>query len=196
MKLLCYVQVYIQLVIGYTANIEYFLALIITIVIMSEPELQFAVLLKSTQGYIEIKDKSHLKHVLVHKGSLLICLDSLTVNKAEEKHERPVNYKVLDRHDNPQSGAFLLVKGASVLHNITITQREFLLGIKQTHYRMEVLERLEWMESLKVGSEVYFTIATIPTPVKGIVRYIGELPGEEGTKFGIEMMVCMFTYIV
>ena len=162
---------------------------------MSEPESPFAVLVKSTQGYIEIKDKSHLKHVLVHKGSLLIRLDSLIINEAQGKHGRPVNYKVSDSHDNLQSEAFLFAEEASI-SCITTTQRDFLLGIKQTHYRMEVLDRLQWVESLTVGSEVYVTIATIPTPVKGIVRYIGGLNGEEGRKFGIEMMVCMHVYTV
>ena len=69
-------------------------------------------------------------------------------------------------------------------------QQDFLLAVKQTHYRMEVLERkLQWVELLTVGSEVYVTIATIPAPVRGIVRYIGKLSGEEGKQFGIEIMV-------
>ena len=33
------------------------------------------------------------------------------------------------------------------------------------------------------------TISTIPHPVRGIVRYIGALTGEDGTKFGIEFLV-------
>ena len=157
---------------------------------MSQLESPYAIVLKSTQGYIEINDKSHLKHILVHQGSLLIRLDSLTVNKAQEKHGRSVNYKVSDRHDNLQSEAFLFVEEASILH-IATAQRDFLLGIKHTHCRMEVLDKLEWVESLTVGSKIYVTIASITAPVKGIVRYIGGLPGEEGRKFGIEMMVCV-----
>ena len=105
-----------------------------------------------------------------------------------------MNYKLADRRDDHQSEVFLFVTGSSVLH-ITSSQRDYLLGVKQTHYRMEVLERLRWTESLTVGSEVYVTITTIPAPVKGIIRYIGELPGEEGRKFGIEIMVCIIHVI-
>ena len=101
-----------------------------------------------------------------------------------------MNYKVADRCDNQQSEAVLFVIVSSSILHITMLQRDFLLGVKQTHYRMEVLERrLQWVELLTVGCEVYVTIATIPVPVKGIVRYIGKLSGEEGKQFGIEIMV-------
>ena len=93
--------------------------------------------------------------------------------------------------DNPQSKAFLFVTESSILH-ITMLQRDFLLAVKEAHRRMEVLEQLQWIESLTVNYNVYVTIATIPTAVKGIIRYIGELPAEEGRKFGIELMVCTY----
>ena len=158
---------------------------------MSKVEQLYAVLMKSGHGYQkEAKDGTQLKPVAIHKGTLLVYLDSLTTNKIQEKYDRLVNYKVADRCDNSQSEAFLFAVTESLLH-ITTSQRDFLLGIKQTHYRMEVLERLQWVDSLIVGSNVYVTIATIPAPVKGTIRYIGKLPGEEGRKFGIELMVCI-----
>ena len=160
---------------------------------MNKTKQLYAVLLKSSHGHKEEgKCRNQLKAVAVHKGSLLIHLDSATINRIQEKHDRQVNHKVADRCDNPQSEAFLYAAESSILH-ITTLQRDFLLGVKQTHYRMEVLERLQWVESLTVGSDVYVTIATIPTPVKGIIRYIGGLSGEEGRKFGVELRVC--TYI-
>lgn len=163
---------------------------------MSRVEQSYAVLLKSSRGYKEeIKGGSQsVKLVAIHKGSLLVYLDSLTVNQIKEKYDRLVNYKVVDRCDNVQTEAFLFVtvSESTILH-ITASQREFLVGVKQTHYRMEVLGRLKWTESLTSGSEVYVTITTIPAPVKGIIRYIGKLPGEEGRKFGIELMV--YTYL-
>ena len=147
----------------------------------------YGVLLKSGHGYKE--ERNALKPIGVHKGTLLVCLDPLTVKRIQEKYDRSVNYKVADRCDNQQSEAVLSVANSSILC-ITMLQRDFLLGIKQTHYRMEVLERkLQWVELLTVGSEVYITIATIPAPVRGIVRYIGKLSGEEGKQFGIEIMV-------
>ena len=160
---------------------------------MSKTKELYALLLKSSHGYKEeAKGRNQLKAVAVHKGSLLIYLDSLTVNRVQEKHDRLVNYKVADRCDNPQSEAFLFADESTILC-ITTLQRDFLLGIKQTHYRMEVLERLQWVESLAVGSDVYVTIATIPTPVRGMIRYIGGLSGEEGRKFGIELRVRMYS---
>ena len=158
---------------------------------MSKVEELYAVLLKSCCGYKEENDGNQFKSVTVHKGSLLVYLDSLTVKKTQEKYNCLMNYKVADRYENPQSGVFLFVTGSSILL-ITTFQRDFLLGVKQTVCRMELLERLRWVQSLKVGSDVYVTIATIPTPVRGIIRYIGGLSGEEGRKFGIELMVRIY----
>ena len=160
---------------------------------MSKAESTHAVLLQSTNGYKETKDGSKLQPVEVREGSLLVYLDFLTAKRIQEKYEQLMNYKVVDRCDNHQSEAFLFSTGSSILR-ITKVQQDFLLGIRQTNCRVEVLKRLEWTESLALGSEVYVTIATIPAPVKGIVRYIGKLPGEEGRKFGIEMMVCILVY--
>ena len=162
---------------------------------MSKVEQLYAVLLKSAHGYKQeiIDGADQLKPIAVHKGSLLVYLDSLIINSIQEKHNRLVNYKLADRCDVQQSEVFLFVAG-SILH-INALQRDYLLGVKQTHYRMEVLERLQWVQSLTVGSDVYVTIATIPTPVRGIIQYIGELPGEEGRKFGIELMVSMYNFM-
>ena len=161
---------------------------------MSKAGQIYAVLLKSCHGYKEERNK--LKPIGVHKGTLLVYLNPLTVNRIQEKYDRPVNYKVADRRDNQQSEAVLFVADSSSILHITMLQREFLLAVKQTHYRMEVLERkLQWVELLTVGSEVYVTIATIPAPVRGIVRYIGKLSDEEGKQFGIEIMVWII-YVV
>ena len=163
---------------------------------MSKVEQLYAVLLKFACGYKQeiIDGTDQLKPVAVHKGSLLVYLDSLTINRIQEKHDRLVNYKLADRCDIQQSEVVLFVAG-SILH-INALQRDYLLGIKQTYYRMEVLERLQWVQSLVVGSDVYVTIATIPTPVRGTIQYIGELPGEEGRKFGIELVVCMYSLVM
>ena len=161
---------------------------------MSKAGQIYAVLLKSCHGYKEERNK--LKPIGVHKGTLLVYLNPLTVNRIQEKYDRPVNYKVADRRDNQQSEAVLFVADSSSILHITMLQRDFLLAVKQTHYRMEVLERkLQWVELLTVGSEVYVTIATIPAPVRGIVRYIGKLSDEEGKQFGIEIMVWII-YVV
>ena len=161
---------------------------------MNKAEETFAILVKSDRGYKkETKHGIQFESVTVHKGTLLVFLDSSTVKKIQEKYRCAINYKVADRCEICQSEVFLLATGDSILR-ITKLQREFLLGVRQLISRMELLKRLQWVESLTVGTDIYVTIATIPTPVKGIIRYIGELPGEEGRKFGIEMMVC--THVV
>ena len=114
-------------------------------------------------------------------------LDPLTVSRIKKKYNRLVNYKVV-ADSCRQSEHFLFVAGSSIFY-ITTLQKDFLLGVNHLHSRIEVLQRLEWVESLTVGSEVYVTINTIPVPVRGIIRYIGGLTGEEGRKFGVELMV-------
>ena len=163
---------------------------------MSKAKQLYGVLLKSAVGYKKVaKDGDQLKPVPVHKGSLLVYLDSMIANEIQNKHDRLVNYKLADRCDIQRFEVVLFDSGSSILH-INSMQREFLLGVRQTHYRMEVLDKLQWVESLTVGSEVYVTIATIPTPVRGIIRYIGVLHGEEGRKFGIELMVRMINLVI
>ena len=164
---------------------------------MSKAEELYAVLLKSGRGFKEEKGERQFKPVTVHKGTLLVYLDSLAVKRIQEKYNCLMNYKVADGYEIFESEVFLFVTGSSISH-ITTLHRDFLFGVKQTHCRMELLKSLQWVQSLRLGSDVYVTIATIPTPVRGIIRYIGELPGEEGTKFGIEMMVRMYnihTYV-
>ena len=157
---------------------------------MSKTQSSYAVLLKSGRGHREeiTKDGSQLRPVEADKGTLLVCLDSLTATRIQKKFGLVVNYKLADRCDIHQSEVFLFTNRSNVLL-ITTLQRDLLLGIRQQLCRLEVLERLQWVESLTVGSEAYVTIATIPAPVKGIIRYIGKLSNEEGTKFGIEIMV-------
>ena len=55
--------------------------------------------------------------------------------------------------------------------------------------RYKVLNILNWAEKLRAGFGVNVSIPTVPDPVRGVIQYIGTLPDEEGTKFGIELMV-------
>ena len=163
---------------------------------MSKAQSSYAVLLKTGRGHREelTKDGSQLRPVLTDKGTLLVNLDSLTATRIQKKFGLVVNYKLADRREIHHCEVFLFDNGSNVLF-ITAIQRDLLLGVKQQLYWMEVLGRLQWVELLTVGSEAYVTIATIPAPVKGIVRYIGNLSGEEGRQFGIEIMVWLLDSI-
>ena len=68
-------------------------------------------------------------------------------------------------------------------------QRDLLLAVDSCLDRIEVLNKLRWIGSLAIGSKVYVTLATIPVPVNGIIRYVGSLSGLDGARFGVELMV-------
>ena len=167
---------------------------------MSQDE-TYALLLQDVEG---CKEETHfvgygkqLKPVTVKKGSLLICLNPAVVNTMKKNHDYLVNYRVDHlgkalRGDNPMKNIELVYVDSDLLFYLSKLQRDFLLGITNPYNRLEVLGRLEWVELLRKGSEVYVTIPTIPTPVRGMVQYIGCLPGEEGRKFGVELKVCVF----
>ena len=135
---------------------------------MSKVELSYAVLMKHSLGYKEERsDKKQLfKPVAIIEGSLLVYLNPLTVKRIQEKYNCLVNHKVVN--SCCQSEYFLFVTGSSVFY-ITTLQKDLLLGVEHLHSRIGVLQGLEWIESLKVDSEVYVTINTIPALVRGAI---------------------------
>ena len=163
---------------------------------MSQEE-DHALLLQDVEGFKEETNFvgcGKLKHVTVEKGALLIRLNPSVVNAMNKNHKCLVNYRVehlgkILRGDNPVKNTELVYVDSDVLFYLSKHRRDLLLGVTNPYNRLEVLGRLEWVESLRKGSEVYVTIPTITVPVRGIVRYIGGLPGEEGRKFGVELMV-------
>ena len=158
---------------------------------MSEVESACVVLLKDGHGYKEeIKDE--LTPVVMHQGSLLAYLDSLVTNRIKEKYDCIVNYRLADACYD--SEVFFFATDSSILY-ITSRQRDLLLGIEDLQHRVQALDKLEWVESLTVGCEVCVTIDDTTAPVRGIIRYIGELPGEEGRNFGVELLVRSYTEI-
>ena len=158
---------------------------------MDKTELPYAVLLKSGHGYKE-EMTDELTPVVVSKGSLLTYLDSLISNRIKQKYDCLVNYKLVDTCYH--SEVFFFATEPSVFY-ITSLQKDLLLGIEHMEDRTKVLDKLQWVESLTVGSEVCITIATVPTPVRGIIRYIGELHSEEGRNFKVELMVRRLLYV-
>ena len=169
---------------------------------MSQGE-EHALLLQDVEGF---KEETHfrgygkqLKPVTVKKGSLLTRLNPSVVNTLNKNHECLLNYRVDHlgkslRGDNSLKNVELVYVDSTVLFYLSRHQRDLLLGVTNLYNRLEVLGRLEWVESLRKGAEVYVTIPTITAPVRGIVRYIGGLPCEEGRKFGVELLVCTYVY--
>ena len=168
---------------------------------MSQEE-TYALLLQNVEGFKEetnfVGYGKQLKPVTVKKGSLLIRLNPSIVNAMKKNHDYLVNYRVdyylskALRGDNPVKNTEFVFVDSGVLFYLSRHRRDLLLGVNNPYNRLEMLGRLEWVESLKKGSGVHVTIPTIAAPVRGIVRYIGGLPGEEGSKFGVELLVCIF----
>jgi len=117
------------------------------------------------------------------KGSLLV---KLTESEARAHFTFPLNYK---KYSDDMVKLYCEPKYVRQLNE---KQFNLLLGVKHPLDRYRALNILDWVETLKIKDSVNVTIPTIPHPVKGIVQYIGSLPGEEGTKFGIELLVSQY----
>ena len=143
----------------------------------------YAILLQDTNGQKESKSILTLgyssnfsdKHIL--RGSLLARLSHDEAKELKHQHnEIPhFNYKFLG---DPTIKLFC---SKHVVHLLDYEQKDLLLGVSSLWDRYEALKKLEWAEKLRKHCEVYVAIAGLPKAVKGIVRFIGKLPGEPGT---------------
>ena len=123
---------------------------------------------------------SNEEHVL--KGTLLVGLTEAEAKETKQYCNPILNYKVLSDQ------AVQLFCEPKDAYPLTRQQKGLLEGIKSFD-RCRISKCLKWAESLTVGDGVDVKIRTISSPVKGVIRYIGCLPEENGTKFGIELMV-------
>ena len=117
------------------------------------------------------------------RGSLLVELTDGEAKETQQHFTPPLNYKKYS-----DDSVKLYCKPEQVFQ-LSDEQFSLLLGVKLPFDRYKVLNILRWVEKLRIG---YGVNVTIPYPVRGIIRYIGPLPGEEGTKFGIELLVSRY----
>ena len=117
------------------------------------------------------------------RGSLLITLTDGEVTETSWYFTPPLHYKKYS-----DDSIKLRCKPEQVLQ-LNDQQFNLLLGVKLPFDRYKALKILSWAEKVCAGFGVNVTIPTIPNPVRGIIQYIGSLPDEEGTKFGIELLV-------
>ena len=120
---------------------------------------------------------------LILRGSLLVELTDTEARETQQYFTPTLNYKKYS------DDLVKLYCRPEQVHQLSDKHFNLLLGVKLTFDRYKALNILHWVEKLKVGYGINVTIPTIPHPVRGIIRYIGSLPGEEGTKFGIELLV-------
>ena len=146
-------------------------------------------LLKDVQGFkLGPSNKQQLERTTVHKGSLVISAQPSDVATVKKIHLLIVNYEL----DVQSFSTTYLFANSEVVFGISSLQRGFILGVNSLDNRLNLLDKLRWIESLQIGSEVCVTIPTSSAPVKGVVRYIGSLSCEYGTHFGIELLVCSY----
>ena len=151
---------------------------------------QYALLLKNVKGHKELDCSSHPKSyetIDIAAGSLMEYISSADVLSLRMTFK--VNYSVYSSSQPHNQSGILLFASSDQLYKLTPKQKDLLLAVDLVTDRVEVLEKLHWVEFLAIGSEVYTSVDTVPIPVKGVIRYIGELAGAEGTRFGIELMV-------
>ena len=134
----------------------------------------------STWGILNTKAFTE-EHIV--RGSLLVTLTDSEVKETSKYITSPLNYKKYS-----DDSIKLCCKPEQVLQ-LNDQQFDLLLGVKLPFDRYKVLKILNWAEKLRVGLGLNVSIPTVPNPVRGVILYIGTLPDEEGTKFGIELLV-------
>jgi len=140
---------------------------------------------KQTNKWNILAARSYIEeHIL--RGSLLVELTDAEARETHQYFTNPLNYKKYS--DNSVK---LYCKPEHVCQ-LNDKQFNLLLGVKLPSDRYKALNILNCVEKLRVGYGVNVTIPTIPHPMRGIIRYIGPLRGEEGTKFGIELLVSQY----
>ena len=149
----------------------------------------YGILLNDVQGFKQgPRYGQQLEHTTVQKGSLISITVSSDITALREAHNLTVNYQ-LDVHSFSTT---YLYANFDDIFGLSSLQRDLMFGVKDLDDRLSMLSTLMWVESvLEIRSAVYVAISSIPTPVRGVVRYIGELPCEYGRNFGIELLVCM-----
>lgn len=117
------------------------------------------------------------------KGTLLVRLTGAESSETQQYFTTPLNYRKYS-----DSSIKLYCKPEHVLP-LNDEQFSLLLGVKYSFDRYKILDTIPWVEKLKVGYIVCVTIPFVSHPLRGVIQYIGPLPGENGTRFGIEFLV-------
>ena len=135
----------------------------------------------STWGILNTKAFTD-EHIV--KGSLLVTLTDSEVSETSSYFTPPLRYK---KYSN--DSIKLWCEPERVLQLNNQQQFDLLLGVRLPFDRYKALKILNWAEKLIVGFGVKVAVSTVPHPVRGVIQYIETLPDEEGTKFGIELLV-------
>lgn len=140
---------------------------------------------KQTKNWSILTEKSFTEQSIL-RGSLLIELTEAESMENSQHFAPPLNYKKY-----PGFSYDLVILYCKPEHVLQLNDQQFdlLVGVRLPFDRFKALNILSWVEKVRVRSGVKVATPTIPNPVSGVIRYTGPLLGEEGTKFGIELLV-------
>ena len=125
----------------------------------------------------------------VLKGSLLVELTEDEARESQQFFTTPLNYK---KYSNNLVKLYCEPEYVCQLND---KQFNLLLAVKSTFDCYKAFHILHWVEMLRVGDEVNVTTFSNLQPARGVIRYIGSVHGEEGTMFGVELLVCSCIYL-
>ena len=140
----------------------------------------YGLLLEDVVGYT--KDGLFYTEVSISKGSLL---------QASVAHYTSVGGITYPQHNYILLADFsvTLFCDSDLVHQLTTVQMDLLRGIQSLSDRLEEVQKLSWAESLKIGFSVCVSLPSATSPQKATIRYIGEVNGESGRRFGLKLKV-------
>ena len=157
--------------------------------------LPYGILLKHVIGFKKKDNKFKIikpvtvydeQGVLIPEGTIVVALSQAESTKTEGIFDPPHNYRCTDP-------SITLHCTSTEVKQLTCKQKDLLMGVNKLDSRLEILSKLDWVDTLDIDALVYVTIPTITVPVQGIIRFIGTIPEEIGTKFAIELLVRICT---
>jgi len=167
-------------VIVYNSRVHAIFSLLVSVVDMSR--MTYALLLEECKGHKETGTNTYAEQA-IQAGSLLEALKDMEVAETAAKFDPPLNYRVLT------DKAVKVYCEPAVVHQLTTTENDILLGVKDAADRVQVYHNVKWVSLLWEGSHVLVQVPHINQPVQSAVHFIGYLPMESGIYFGVEFLV-------
>ena len=124
--------------------------------------------------------------VNVLSGRLLEILEDSEVGILADCIQPPPNYRIIS---DPSVKIYCK---SQWIRELTAMEVKFLQAVESYIDRIKALPKLEWIQSLRVGSGAYVCMPpTFECPTRVTIRFIGEIPieGKQGTYLGLELLV-------
>ena len=126
-------------------------------------------------------------NVKVFKGSLV---QQATVKETVRSAPHAYKLQSLNYKDITNPTVWCSLYRDDVLP-ISEHQKELLLGVEDCVTRYLMINKLNWIESVQIGHEV-FVLMPDQTYCKAVVHYIGNVEEAVGIRFGLELLVRLY----